>query len=158
MARRKRPESIVMSRVLSRFIDWAANAPEGAGEYAPSGLIRLTRTRLGMTQAQLAKRCGLTQPHIAKIESGTVDMQLTTLRRIFSAMRCRLVLAPQPEESLEKIVERQARKAAAARVRRVSGTMAMEEQLPETKMIEELVNAQTESLRRNPSSEIWEIE
>ena len=145
-----------MSGVLSRFIDWAADAPEGAGQYAAHGLVRLMRTRLGMTQAQLAKRCGLTQSHIANIENGNVDMQLTTLRRIFSAMRCRLVLAPQPEESLDEIVERQARKAAAARVRRVSGTMAMEEQLPEKGMIEGLVEAETEKLRRNPSSEIWE--
>lgn len=156
MAPRKKPESIVISRTLSRVGEWAANAPEGAGQYGAHGFIRMTRSRLGMTQAQLAKRCGLTQSHIARIESGKVDMQLSTLGRIFAALHCRLVLAPRPEEALEKIVERQARKAATARVRRVAGTMAMEEQLPEKGMVQELIEAETEKLRRNPSSEIWE--
>lgn len=155
MARRK-IRSIGTSRILSRFVEWAAQAPEGAGDYAAHSLILLTRVRLGMTQAQLAARCGLTQSHIANIENGKVDVQLTTLRRIFKALFCHLVVAPQPLGELDQIIREQARKAALKRVRRVAGTMAMEQQRPEEDMLEELVKAETELLLQKPSSEIWE--
>ncbi|MEE8424594.1 MAG: helix-turn-helix domain-containing protein [Elusimicrobiota bacterium] len=158
MARRQIPQSIGMSRVLSRFIHWAAQAPEGAGDYAVHSLILLTRTRLGMTQAQLAKRCGLPQSHIAKIEKGKVDVQLTTLRRIFKALFCRLVVAPKPDRDLNEIIREQTRKAALKRVKRVAGTMAMEKQRPEEGMLDDLVRAETERLLQKRSSEIWELE
>lgn len=154
--RRKIPQSVGMSRVLSRFIEWAAQAPEGAADYAAQSLILLTRVRLGMTQAQLAKRCGLTQSHIANIENGKVDVQLSTLRRIFKALDCRLVLAPQPLGDLDELIRRQARAAALKRVNRVRGTMAMEAQRPDEGMLEDLVKAETEKLLQSRSSEIWE--
>lgn len=156
--RRKIPQSLGMSRVLSRFIEWAAHAPEGAADYAAQSLILLTRVRLGMTQAQLAKRCGLTQSHIANIENGKVDVQLSTLRRIFAALDCRLVLAPQPLGDLDELVRRQARAAALKRVKRVSGTMAMEAQRPDEGMLEDLVKMETEKLLQSRSSEIWETD
>lgn len=154
--RRKIPQSVGMSRVLSRFIDWAAHAPEGAADYAAHSLILLTRVRLGMTQAQLAKRCGLTQSHIANIENGKVDVQLSTLRRIFSALECRLVVAPQSSGDLDDILRRQARAVAIKRVKRVTGTMAMENQRPEEGMLEELIKAETEKLLQGRSSALWE--
>lgn len=156
--RRKIPQSVGMSRVLSRFIEWAAQAPEGAADYAAQSLILLTRVRLGMTQAQLAKRCGLTQSHIANIENGKVDVQLSTLRRIFKALDCRLVLAPQPLGDLDELIRRQARAAALKRVKRVSGTMAMEAQRPDEGALADLVEAETEKLLQSRSSEIWETD
>jgi predicted DNA-binding mobile mystery protein A len=156
--RRKIPESVGMSRVLSRFVAWAAQAPEGAADYAAHSLILLTRARLGMTQAQLAKRCGLTQSHIANIENGKVDVQLSTLRRIFAALECRLVVAPQPLGDLDELLRRQARAAAVKRVKRVTGSMAMEAQRPDDGMLEDLVKAETEKLLRGRSSEIWETD
>lgn len=155
---KKRDRSVAIDRVLDRFIQWAANAPERAGQYAAHSLIYLTRARLGMTQAQLAKRCGLPQSHIAKIEKGKVDVQLTTLRRIFNALRCTLVIAPQPERALDDVLREQARKLALQRVRHVAGTMAMEKQRPEDEVLEELVRAETEKLLQKRSSEIWESE
>lgn len=154
--RKRSPQSVGMSRVLSRFIEWATQAPEGAADYAAQSLILLTRVRLGMTQAQLAKRCGLTQSHIANIENGKVDVQLSTLRRIFAALDCRLVLAPQPLGDLDELIRRQARAAALKRVKRVRGTMAMEAQRPDEGMLEDLVKAETEKLLQSRSSEIWE--
>lgn len=154
--RKQSPQSVGMSRVLSRFIEWATRAPEGAADYAAQSLILLTRVRLGMTQTQLAKRCGLTQSHIANIENGKVDVQLSTLRRIFAALDCRLVLAPQPLGDLDALIRRQARAAALKRVKRVRGTMAMEAQRPDEGMLEELIQAETEKLLQSRSSEIWE--
>jgi predicted transcriptional regulator len=41
------------------------------------------RLELGLTQSDLAKRAGVSQPLIARIESGDVDPRLSTLRKIF---------------------------------------------------------------------------
>ncbi|MFH2201898.1 MAG: helix-turn-helix domain-containing protein [Elusimicrobiota bacterium] len=158
MPRRYAPNPISTSRILTRFLQWAEHAPEGASVYSTYSLIQLTRKRLGMTQAQLAKRCGLPQSHIANIETGKVDIQLETLRRIFKALRCRLVVAPQPIEDLKRVMWEQAGKLARKRVARVAGTMAMEKQRPDDDMLEDLVRAETEKLLQERSSEIWDAE
>lgn len=145
-----------MNRVLQRFIDWASRAPQGAEQFSPSGLIMLMRVQLGMTQAQLAKRCGMTQSHVANIELGKVDAQVGTLRRLMNALNCRLIVAPLPEKSVEDILRAQAEKAARIRVKRVTGTMALEKQRPDDALLEDLVRAETEKLLRARSSEIWE--
>ena len=55
-----------------------------------------------MTQAELAGRAKITQPHLAGIESGKTDPQVSTLKRIFDAMSCDLVLSPDPESRSKK--------------------------------------------------------
>lgn len=47
--------------------------------------IRQKRNELGLTQSELAKRAGVSQPLIARIEAGDVDPRLSTLKRIFNA-------------------------------------------------------------------------
>ena len=155
MTRKQDAQSIATSRILSRLTEWASQAPEGA--IPVPRLIALLRLRLGMTQAQLAKRCGLPQSHIAKIESGKVDVQLATLQRIFKALFCQLTLAPRPDGNLDQILRAQARKAALIRVKRVAGTMAMEDQRPEAGLLEDLVQAESERLLKKRSSEIWDV-
>ncbi|MFB6112147.1 MAG: CBS domain-containing protein [Halobacteriaceae archaeon] len=48
--------------------------------------LRERRTELGLTQAELAERAGVSQPLIARIEGGDVDPRLSTLRAIVDAM------------------------------------------------------------------------
>jgi len=48
--------------------------------------LRRWRQSLGLTQAEVAKRAGVSQPLIARIERGTVDPRLSTLRRIVAAL------------------------------------------------------------------------
>jgi len=50
--------------------------------------ISLLRRAGGLTQAQLAELCETTQQQIAKIENGTVDPRLSTLRRIADSLQC----------------------------------------------------------------------
>jgi transcriptional regulator with XRE-family HTH domain len=51
------------------------------------------RTRRGMTQAQLAARLGVSQPHIAKLETGRArNIELHTLCRWATALDARLTV------------------------------------------------------------------
>ncbi len=44
--------------------------------------LKQKRTDLGLTQSDLAKRAGVSQPLIARIEAGDVDPRLSTLKKI----------------------------------------------------------------------------
>jgi len=48
--------------------------------------IRSMRNRAGLTQQQLAKKVGVSQAHIAKIEGEKVDPRLSTVNRIISVL------------------------------------------------------------------------
>ena len=48
--------------------------------------IKILRKKAGLTQKELAKRAGVSQSLIARIEAGTVDPRLYTLRRILKAI------------------------------------------------------------------------
>jgi predicted transcriptional regulator len=47
--------------------------------------IKMRRMNLHLTQNELAKRAGVSQPLIARIEAGDVDPRLSTLQKIFAA-------------------------------------------------------------------------
>ena len=83
-----------------------------------------------MSSAQLAKRLQLSQPTIAKIEQSEMrgTIQLATLRRVAEAVNCTLVYALVPNEPLETIVQKRARKAALRQLRAVEHTMLLEDQ------------------------------
>ena len=63
--------------------------------------VRQARERLGITQAELAKRIGSTQPAMARLEAGGSTPSFVTLRRIAAAL------------GLELVVELRARRVAA---------------------------------------------
>lgn len=45
-------------------------------------LLEEARTKLGMTQEQLAKKCGTTKSYISRIENDASDIRLSTLMKI----------------------------------------------------------------------------
>ena len=80
--------------------------------------IRKIRKELGITQEELAKRAGVTQAYIAKLETGKVDPRLSTLNRILQALheckRAQLtardvmsspVLSVKPYETVENVIK-----------------------------------------------------
>ena len=71
------------------------------------GWIQTVRTTLGMTEEQLAKRAGMTQPRLSYIEKMEVKGNLTikTLDNVAKAMQCRLVYTLVPKESLNQMIE-----------------------------------------------------
>lgn len=61
-----------------------------------SVLLRNARTSAGLTQAQLARRLGVGQPVVARLESGSANPTVETLDRALHATGCRLTLAAEP--------------------------------------------------------------
>jgi transcriptional regulator with XRE-family HTH domain len=57
--------------------------------------IRQARKDKGLTQRELGQRVGLPQSHISKIESGVVDLQLSSLAEIARALDLEVKLVPR---------------------------------------------------------------
>src|ERR1700731_2404849 len=93
------------------------------------GWIKAIREALGMSSAQLANRVGMKQPSLTAIEQSELKgtIRLATLRRVAEAMDCTLVYALIPNEPLETIVQKQARKVARRRLQSVEHSMLLEQ-------------------------------
>jgi transcriptional regulator with XRE-family HTH domain len=80
-------------RRLNSLIVYGRQAPRRS---LPAGqLVRAIRATLEMSQRQLARRTGLPQAHIARLERGACDMTIGTLERLLDALSCDLVLVPR---------------------------------------------------------------
>jgi len=53
---------------------------------SPGSLIRRTRQAEGLTQAALARRLGITQPSVARLEAAGDEVTVATLQRALNAM------------------------------------------------------------------------
>jgi transcriptional regulator with XRE-family HTH domain len=109
MGRRTRV-SLVHRRALNQALLYTGRSPEQA-RLVPAVYLRALRSALRMSQAQLARRSGVAQHHIALVESRAVDPRLGTLRRLFDALYCDLLVLPRarkrPSDALaEREVER----------------------------------------------------
>ena len=118
--------------------------------------IKTIRKQLKMTQAALAKRAGIPQSTISRIEQEISDPALSTLTALFEALSCELVIAPVLREPIDSLCRKQARKIAEQRVQYLRGTMNMEDQEPDKRLLEELIKKETEALLHNPSAKLWE--
>jgi transcriptional regulator with XRE-family HTH domain len=116
--------------------------------------IRLLRNRLRMTQAELAQRAHITQPNLAAIESGKVDPQVGTLRRIYEGLGCEINLAPLLHKSLEELTRDRARAVALKRLKQTMGTMALEDQAPDKETFRQLLEKRTDDILRSPRKRI----
>ena len=115
----------------------------------PGDWIRILRNRLRMTQAELAKRAHITQPNLAGIESGKVDPQVGTLRRIYQGLWCDLHIEPQLQKPLEEMLRGRARAVALNRLKHTMGTMALEDQAPEKETFRQLLEKRTDDILRS---------
>src|SRR4051812_1117333 len=62
----------------------------------PADLLRAVRRRQGLTQAELARRAGTSQPVVSAYEHGRRDPSWSTLRRLVAAGGERLELSAAP--------------------------------------------------------------
>lgn len=118
-------------------------------------LIKLIRLQLGMSQKALAKRAGVPQSTVSRIEQGMRDVGLSTLNKILSAISCDLVIVPLLRDSIEATRRKQARKIAEKQVRYLKGTMNLEDQQPDSRFIEELIKQEEEHLLQESNAKLW---
>ena len=83
-----------------------------------------------MTQVDLARRAKVPQSHIAAIEKGKLDPRLSTLRKIFEALSCDMVLEPRPAVPLQEVLHRRARQMALDRLEKTPGLVPLDGQKP----------------------------
>ena len=57
--------------------------------------LKMTREGQGLTQRELSKKSGVPQPHISKIESGAVDLRLSSLIAIARVLELEMLLVPR---------------------------------------------------------------
>ncbi len=95
-----------------------------------AGWIRAVRDALGMSQAALAARVGVSAAAISQLEASETrgGISLAKLAQVAEALDCRVVYALVPVTSLQDTVQRHAIKAAEQQIGYVSQTMALEGQ------------------------------
>ena len=125
-------------------------------EPSPAAWIRILRTYLRMTQAELARRAKISQPHLAGIESGKTDPQISTVKRIFEAMSCDLVLQPRPKKHIKELLRGRARSIALKRLKQSMGTMALEQQAPEADVFKQLLEKRTDDILTDRREKLWQ--
>ncbi|MCP5506227.1 MAG: helix-turn-helix domain-containing protein [Chlamydiales bacterium] len=123
-----------------------------------ASIIRLLRKRLHMTQKQLAARSGVPQSFISKLEGGDQEPTLKTLRKLFHALSCSLVVVPIAHEPFDDVLSRQAKKYVKKNIEYVEGTMSLEKQLPDKQFMDALLEDEIKRLLYSGSSEIWDVE
>lgn len=66
----------------------AARAELAEALYGGRETVATLRMKRGWSQQQLADAMGTSQPQVARIESGRLDPQLSTLRKLSNALAC----------------------------------------------------------------------
>ena len=136
--------------LLPQFMD-ASKLPD----LAPGELLRLLRTTVRMTQEQLARRSGMPQAHITRMEAGVVDAQWKTWVRLFEAIGGRLLLKIQAEGGTQAILEVRIQRTARQRK-----SLGNEKRFPDKPLSDAERQAEEQewkdTLRNRRTSEIWD--
>jgi transcriptional regulator with XRE-family HTH domain len=81
---------------------FVAGAPKTI--FLPAGVyVRAVRSALRMRQQDVSDRSGVPQAHIARIEKGK-NVRIDTLRRVFEAMFCDMLVLPVPRKRLSDAI------------------------------------------------------
>ena len=65
-------------------------------EFAVAKAVIAARNRAGLTQIELARKMGTTQPVVARMEGGRVQPSLQTLQRLAKATGSKLMIRFEP--------------------------------------------------------------
>src|SRR5712691_11939597 len=65
-------------------------------EFVLASAVMDVRSRAGLTQQELARRIGTTQPVVARLESGRTRPSMRTLERLAEATGSRLLISFEP--------------------------------------------------------------
>ena len=68
-------------------------------EFVLAEAVMDVRNRAGLTQEELARKMGTTQPVVARLESGRTRPSMRTLERLAEATGSRLLISFQPRDA-----------------------------------------------------------
>jgi transcriptional regulator with XRE-family HTH domain len=68
-------------------------------EFVLASAVTEVRGRAGLTQEELARRMGTTQPVVARLESGRTRPSMRTLERLAQATGSRLLISFEPRST-----------------------------------------------------------
>ena len=118
-------------------------------------LLRMIRKQLGISQTLLAKKAGVPQSTLSRIELGKHYPSSETLEPILSVIDCSFVISIFPNNGLERIRYQQAAKKAEKNIRYVKGTMSLEKQRPDDRFLRELMKDEIKRLLNGSGYELW---
>jgi len=98
-----------------------------------NGWIKSIREALGMSAKDLAKKVGIDQSRISRIENSEKDgsVKLSSLQKIAQSIGMDFVYGFVPKGTLESMVREQAKKIALQKLKRLNHTMRLElQELP----------------------------
>lgn len=116
--------------------------------------IKMIRKQLRMSQQDLAHRAKIPRTTISRIEQEKVNPSIKTLKAILEAMFCNLLLVCVPQEPLEKITEKRAKQLALKHAEYIRGTMSLEKQEPDNRLIEEFIKHDSNDILN--SKKLWQ--
>ena len=126
------PSPVERVRQSRRRLDEKLAALRPADRFAPPprGWLKAVRTAVGMSQADLGVRLGVSGQAVQQIEASEADgtVRLSSLRRAAAALDCTLVYALVPNDSLDAMVQARARALLLADVAATERSMALEAQ------------------------------
>jgi predicted DNA-binding mobile mystery protein A len=123
-----------------------------------SGWVRAIREALGMTQAQLGTRMGISRQSVQDLEQAEAERRITldSLDRLARAMDCRVVYSLVPEHgSLDDVRMRRAQALAKALLKQTDHTMKLEAQGLSENELGRQRKALAETLLRDKPSKLW---
>ena len=123
------------------------------------GWVRAIREALGMTQAQLGARAGISRQTVQDFERTEADRRITldSLDRLARAMGCRMVYALVPEDgTLDDLRERRANALAEALLQPTDHSMKLEAQGVTAKERERQRKLLAETLLRGSARKLWQ--
>lgn len=91
--------------MAERLLALGKTGPREFQQWPPAMMFQHMRCRLRFSQAELARKAGLTQSQVSRIESGA-DCLLSTWARAYAALGFELKLLPTSSESLESLERR----------------------------------------------------
>lgn len=141
-----------------RQLDEKLSAVRRAATPVPrGGWVKAVRNALGMSSGQLAARLGVRQSTVSRLEKSECEgtASLNSLRKAADVMNCDVYYALVPRASLEQTVRERAESIAAEDVRRVSRTMALEDQLPDEAITREQREERRDALLRGSWRNLW---
>lgn len=117
------------------------------------GWVRTIRNFLGMTSTQLAKRLGVNQSRVIRIENNERNTKISTMEKIADALNCDFVYAFIPRDNIDNIINNQARNKAIKILNKVNKNMALENQMVDS---EDLLDDLVKKILNKNIARIWD--